>query len=68
MTFFSAWRDHPDLTDEQRKTFVRLVRRFGAPFACSLVASNLLPTWQNIGTVSISPMGNAITLHDRNII
>jgi hypothetical protein len=64
MTWLTATLKNPDLTSEQRTTLERLIRLFGVPFACSLVAGTALPTWQNIGTVRVRCDGEAQKVHN----
>jgi hypothetical protein len=59
MTWAQAVLAHPDLTDAQRDTLASLVNAYGSPFAFSMVAAAALPTWQNIGTVSVRLDGRA---------
>jgi hypothetical protein len=64
MSYVSAILKHPDMSDAQRETMQRLVRAFGTPFAFSVVSGSALPTWQNIGTVSVRADGIARKIHN----
>jgi hypothetical protein len=68
MTWAQAIQAHPELTGDQHLTLGRLMRAHGVPFAFSVVACAALPTWQNVGTVSIRVDGAAFKVATGEVV